>query len=188
MPDTIETVENALECILVVDDDVLVRMVIAGYLRECGFRVIEAAGAHEAMVVLEQAEVHVDVVFSDVEMPEMDGFALTPWIRQRRPELPVILAGTPARAMDAAADLCKSGPPLAKPYEPQLVLERIRRLMADRERKRRTPARSSLVPTISATPASELPPLICTATPGLGRAADSVLPTSQEVLRYLWVS
>jgi len=157
MPDTIETVENRLECILVVDDDVLVRMVIAGYLRECGFKVIEAVGAHEAMIVLEQAEVHVDVVFSDVEMPDMDGFALTKWIREHRPEVAVILAGTPARAIDAAADLCRSGPDLAKPYEPQLVLERIRRLIADRERRGRTPARASLVPTIPASPASALP-------------------------------
>ena len=117
MPDTGEMVENRLECILVVDDDVLVRMVIAGYLRECGFKVIEAVDADEAITVLEQPGVHVDVVFSDVEMPGMDGFALTKWIRGARPDIAVILAGTPARAIDAAADLCKSGPDLAKPYE-----------------------------------------------------------------------
>ena len=159
MPDTTETVETRLECILVVDDDVLVRMVIAGYLRECGFKVIEAVDAEEAMVVLEQPEVHVDVVFSDVEMPGMDGFALTKWIRSQRPEVPVILAGTPARAMDAAADLCKSGPDLAKPYEPQLVLERIRRLIADRDRRRRSVTRSSAAPSIPPAAAPEMPPL-----------------------------
>jgi DNA-binding NtrC family response regulator len=158
MPGTVETADNRLECILVVDDDVLVRMVIAGYLRECGFKVIEAVDADEAMIVLDQAEVHVDVVFSDVEMPGVDGFALTKWIRAHRPEIAVILAGTPARAMDAAADLCKSGPDLAKPYEPQLVLERIRRLLADRERKRKTVTGASIVPSIPPTAAPERPP------------------------------
>jgi CheY-like chemotaxis protein len=119
------------ETVLVVDDEVLVRMVIGAYLRDCGYRVIEAASADEAMLVIEQdKEGVVSVVLTDVEMPgERDGFALAQWIRQRRPGCEVILAGTPARAADAAGDLCEQGPMLSKPYEPQVVLDRIRRLL-----------------------------------------------------------
>jgi two-component system, response regulator PdtaR len=60
--------------VLVVEDEVLVRMVIADYLRDCGFRVLEASTADEAMRVLGTNE-RVDIVFSDVQMPgSLDGF------------------------------------------------------------------------------------------------------------------
>lgn len=118
------------EMILVVEDEVLIRMVISEYLRECGFKVIEAANADEAIIILEQANLKIDIVFSDIEMPgSMDGFGLSRWLRHNKPELKVILAGTVARAANAAADLCDEGPTLAKPYEPKAVVDRIRRLL-----------------------------------------------------------
>jgi DNA-binding NtrC family response regulator len=120
------------ETVLVVDDEVLVRMVIAAYLRDCGYRVIEAADAKEAMLALEQDEAGaVGVVLSAVALAgEGDGFALAQWIRRHRPACEVVLAGTTTRAADAAGELCDQGPTLARPYEPQLVLDRIRRLLA----------------------------------------------------------
>jgi CheY-like chemotaxis protein len=123
---------QAVQTILVVEDEVFVRMVISDYLRSCGYRVIEAASADEAVTVLEHREISIDVVFSDVEMPgRMDGFELAKWVRAHRPMIDVILAGNAPRAADAAADLCESGP-LPKPYEPQLAVDRIRRLIAMR--------------------------------------------------------
>jgi CheY-like chemotaxis protein len=151
MPETTETAVKRPETLLVVEDNVLVRMVIAAYLRDCGFRVIEAVSADEAITVLEQGEVLVDIVFSDVEMPgTIDGFGLNRWVREHRPEVPVILAGTPARASEAAADLCRSGPDLAKPYEPQLVLDRIRRLLAERGPARGRTSRTLMGPALAA--------------------------------------
>jgi CheY-like chemotaxis protein len=123
---------SARETILVVDDEVLVRMVISAYLRDCGYKVIEATNADEALTVLQHLAVKVDVVFSDIEMPgSMDGFALSTWIRANRPGLDVVLAGTVKRAVNAAEELCEEGA-LPKPYEPQAVLSRIRKLMARR--------------------------------------------------------
>ena len=126
------------QTVLVVEDEVLIRMLIAGYLRDCGFKVIEAANADEALQVLQEAEVAIDVVFSDVEMPgSLDGFGVAQWVRRNRPGVEVILAGSPSRAANAAADLCNSGPGslLDKPYEPQTVLDEIRRLLAARDRR-----------------------------------------------------
>jgi CheY-like chemotaxis protein len=120
------------ETVLVVEDEVLIRLVIAEYLRDCGYKVIEAANADEAVLVLQQTERRIDVVFSDVEMPgSMDGFGLAQWVRANRPDIEVILAGSVARAVDAAADLCAGGS-VPKPYEPQTVHDRIRRLLAGR--------------------------------------------------------
>ena len=131
-----ETSTGAAEAVLVVDDEVLVRMVIATYLRDCGYRVIEAASPDEARLVIEHDdEGAISIVLSGVAMPAQgDGFELAQWIRQRRPDLEVVLAGTPARAADAAGDICQRGPMLAKPYEPQVVLDRIRWLLSRRPR------------------------------------------------------
>lgn len=126
----------AQQTILVVDDEILVRMVVADYLRECGYKVIEAASADEALLILHRTEIAIDIVFSDVEMPgSMDGFALSSWLRQNRPELDIILTGTLPRVANSAAALCDEGP-IPKPYAPQSVVERIRRLIAVRDTRR----------------------------------------------------
>jgi len=66
------------ETVLVVDDEVLIRMVISEYLRDCGYKVIEAANADEAILLLQQEELTIDVVFTDIEMPgSMDGWGLS---------------------------------------------------------------------------------------------------------------
>ncbi|HVL72467.1 MAG TPA: response regulator [Beijerinckiaceae bacterium] len=120
--------------VLVVEDEVLVRLVIAEYLRLCGYRVLEAANADEAVLVLKHPDFGIGVVFTDVDMPgSMDGFGLARWVRRHRPGLAVVLAGTLARAAEAAGELCQEGPAMAKPYEPQAVADRIRRLLATQD-------------------------------------------------------
>jgi len=119
--------------ILVVEDEVLIRLVIAQYLRDCGYRVIEAVHADEALLVLRKSELEIDVVFTDVEMPgSMDGFALSQWVRSNRPGVDVILAGSVGRAVQAASELCDESNHVPKPYDAKGVHDRIRRLLASR--------------------------------------------------------
>jgi CheY-like chemotaxis protein len=55
MNSPLDTSEPArVETVLVLDDDVLVRMPICQYLRDCGYRVLEAASADEATVILQK--------------------------------------------------------------------------------------------------------------------------------------
>jgi DNA-binding NtrC family response regulator len=123
---------TAQETVLVVEDDVLIRMPIAQYLRDCGYKVIEAVNADEAMTVLLHQETVVDIVFSAIDMSgSTDGFGLSQWVREHRPGLGVILTGTVPRAVNAAKQLCDDGP-IPKPYEPRAVLDQIRRLLAAR--------------------------------------------------------
>jgi CheY-like chemotaxis protein len=122
---------------LVVEDEILIRMVISDYLRGCGYRMIEATNADEAMVILQHAEIEVDVLFSVVDMPgSMNGFQLSKWLRANRPGVDVILTGSVPRAADAAAELCDSGP-LPKPYQPQIAVDRVKQLMALRSARTR---------------------------------------------------
>jgi DNA-binding NtrC family response regulator len=138
MSDSNIEVVKSTETILVVEDEVLIRLVIAQYLRDCGYRVIEAAHAEEALLVLRKSELDIDVVFTDVEMPgSMDGFALSQWVRSNRPGMEVILAGSVGRAVQAASDLCDQQNHVPKPYDPQNVHERIRRLLASRGPRKR---------------------------------------------------
>jgi DNA-binding NtrC family response regulator len=117
---------------ILVVEEVLVRLALADYLRDCGYKVVEAADAEEAVQVLKQSPLPVDVLFSAVELSgAMDGFGLSQWTRANRPGLEVILAGSVPRAVNAAAELCEEGP-VPRPYEPQTVHDRIRRLLAGR--------------------------------------------------------
>lgn len=116
--------------ILLVEDEVLVRLAISDYLQECGFKVYEAGTAAEAIEILESNEAAIDLVFSDVRMPgEMDGFGLATWIRAHRPGLPVILTSADGKKCEAAKELCENEPFLAKPYDVKLVVVRIRSLI-----------------------------------------------------------
>ena len=122
--------------VLVVEDDILVRMPIAAYLRHCGYRVIEAAGKTEALTVLQQVDLTIDVVLADVELESgTGGFAVAKWTRENRPYTNIILAGTPRRAAEQAGELCAKGPHLKKPYDHLIVETEIRKLLAARQKQ-----------------------------------------------------
>jgi DNA-binding response OmpR family regulator len=70
--------------VLVVDADILVRHPLAEYLRECGYRVFQAASTDEARTLLTQRRRRfvIDVVLADVNAPGAENaFALAAWIR-----------------------------------------------------------------------------------------------------------
>jgi CheY-like chemotaxis protein len=112
--DTADSAKPAV--VVVVEDEILLRLAISEYLRDCGYRVIEAASADEAVLVLTKSELEVDVLFSDIELPgAMDGFALAHWTRANRPGLEVILTGSVPHAVNAATNLCEEEGPVPKP-------------------------------------------------------------------------
>ncbi len=86
-----ETGIRARPTILVVEDEVLVRIAAAEYLRAAGYTVMEAADADEAIRLMTAAP-SIDLVFSDVHMPgAMDGYGLRAWILRERPRVKVLL-------------------------------------------------------------------------------------------------
>lgn len=124
-----ESAVDPAETILVVDDEVLIRMVIAEHLRDCGYRVIEAGDGDEAIDVL-QADDRIDIVFSDVQMPNCTGFELARWVRRERPGVEVILTSGGVKAAEVAHELCENGPLLTKPYMLAEAVSRIKALLA----------------------------------------------------------
>lgn len=123
--------------LLVIDGDVLVRHVISDYLRTCGYVVIEAASTDEAAVVLDDPTLQVDAALCDADAPgNQSAFQLRAWALQRRPNVQLILAGSVAAAAHKAAQLCEEGPHLRRPYDPQSVVEYIKRIIGSRTAER----------------------------------------------------
>lgn len=105
---------SAPPLVMIVDDEVLIRLVAADVLLDAGFRVVEAASADEAAALL-AAGAPVDLVVTDVRMPGvMDGLALVAHLKRLDPPLPVIVTSGhmgPHELLAAGADRW-----LPKPY------------------------------------------------------------------------
>jgi CheY-like chemotaxis protein len=97
--------------VLLVEDEPLVRMLLAEELRAAGLTVVEAASARDALSFLGVDSV--DVVVTDIQMPGgMDGLELAEEIRQKHPAVPIVLtSGNPP-----PVNLNVVGPFLMKPY------------------------------------------------------------------------
>ena len=113
--------DDAKGRVLVVDDDAAVGVVLVGLLRQAGHEAEHVTSAGEAIARVASAPV--DVVLTDLRMPGMDGMALLGAVKDRAPEVPVIMLtahGTVERAVEAmkkgAADF------LAKPFDREEVL------------------------------------------------------------------
>lgn len=119
--------------VLIVDGDIVSRHVIADYLRDCAYSVVEAANTDEAWVALGEPTLTIDVILCDVSaLGSRSGCELASWVRINRRELEVRLAGGAEMAAQTAAELCESGPHLSRPYDPDAVVDYIKRLRASR--------------------------------------------------------
>ncbi len=112
--------------ILIVEDEVLVRLDIASYLRSRDFTVLEAGTAQEAIELL-NADPNIDLVFSDVSMPgNLNGIELARWIRASKSRVRVLLTSGTADNIQIAS---RENVVVEKPYHPSDVEMNIRRLL-----------------------------------------------------------
>jgi CheY-like chemotaxis protein len=108
--------------VLVVEDEPLVRFMVAEELRDSGMRVIEAGTGDEALERL-RAGNPVDFVFADIELPgSMNGLELARRVQADFPNLEFLMTSGRAPAHDAAS----RRPFIPKPYDVAEVIDRIR--------------------------------------------------------------
>lgn len=113
--------------VLVVEDDRLVRELIAEVLEAEGYRVLATAEA-EAALALVVAE-GIDLLFTDIDLPgRLDGIALARAARARRPSLPVLYASGGRRGL-GTRDAVAGSAFLPKPYRPTEVCRLVDRLL-----------------------------------------------------------
>ncbi|RQD69467.1 MAG: DNA-binding response regulator [Tindallia sp. MSAO_Bac2] len=75
--------------ILVVEDDKNLQKLMEAVLKQNGYQVLSAANGEEALGMLDQH--HVDLMISDIMMPEMDGYELTDSLRKADYQLPILM-------------------------------------------------------------------------------------------------
>ncbi|MGE3708725.1 MAG: PAS domain S-box protein [Hyphomicrobiaceae bacterium] len=102
--------------ILVVEDNQDVRLFAVDLLKALGHRTVTAANGPSAVAIME-ADHGIDLVFSDVVMPGgMSGFDLARWLKQHRPQIPILLASGFAPQDDPGYEPAVDAVILKKPY------------------------------------------------------------------------
>jgi CheY-like chemotaxis protein len=117
------------EAVLVVEDDEAVRRMSTEALRELGYRVLEADGAVAALRILD-AEPDVQLLFTDIVMPEVNGRRLADEALRRRPDLKVLFTTGYTRnavvhngVLDAGVNL------IGKPYSLEQLATKVREVL-----------------------------------------------------------
>ena len=100
--------------VLVVEDDADTRESLTALGLGCS--VLSASCGSEALEIID-SKVRVDLVFSDIIMPSMDGLTLLHEVRKRRVQVPIVLATGMTTVLDAATE--RGAIALVKPYTPR---------------------------------------------------------------------
>jgi two-component system, response regulator PdtaR len=120
-------VENAEpKVILIVEDEILIRLGLADDLIRAGFRVFQASDADEALLILQTSEA-VDLLLTDVWMPgSMNGLQLAAVARSMRPQLKIAILSGHALVPPPEADVL-----FGKPYLTDRLIDSIQKLLGD---------------------------------------------------------
>ena len=122
--------------VLVVDDENLVREMLAQTLENAGFTVLLAADGTEALALLTAGEV-VDVLVTDLSMPGIDGLAVIRTAQERHPDLPAVLltgyAAEDSAVIAIGGAITGAFSLLRKPIRAHDLVDRIQTLLAARE-------------------------------------------------------
>lgn len=115
--------------ILIVDDSVVTRTIVSKFLKNFGYKTIEASSGIEALEVIKKSSP--DAVICDVEMPGIDGFEVTKRIKEQKPKIPVILFSTLtheqlAKGLEVGADAY-----ISKDEPPERLLRLIEKLIRE---------------------------------------------------------
>ncbi|MDE3223593.1 MAG: response regulator, partial [Acidobacteriota bacterium] len=112
--------------VLVVDDEEAILMLLQEVMRAEGFSFILARNGTEALDLVIERDEEVDLVITDLNMPKMDGLELVAILRERRPDLSVIVMSGLATDATTAGRLEKSGAKfLAKPFTVSQLLNAV---------------------------------------------------------------
>ena len=118
------------ETILLVEDEKAYRNLVREILQDCGYRVLEASGAFQALSILERHLQPIDLLLTDVVMPRLSGRKLVERLESWHPEAKVILMSGYDDDRNALRGLRDSGVPyLSKPFTAQTLATRVREVL-----------------------------------------------------------
>jgi DNA-binding response OmpR family regulator len=116
-------------CILLVEDEPLIREIIAESLEEAGYEVIQASTGDEAISLINDESVTITALVTDFHMPgKADGADVAFCIRERWPEMPVVIASGRPDVMKVSWQEERGYRLLRKPYGPRQLLGLLKEL------------------------------------------------------------
>jgi DNA-binding NtrC family response regulator len=117
--------------ILIVDDEEAIREVVSTLLEALGYECASVSNGRLAVKFLQQHPV--DLVLSDMMMPEMDGQSLVDWLRRAEPDIPAIMV-TAVHDLSTALDAIRKGAYdyILKPFEKDQLYMSVRRALEHR--------------------------------------------------------
>ncbi len=129
--DEFKSLPQGTETILLVEDEVSVRDLTARTLRKQGYTVLEAANGEEALrIVREQAETEIDLLLSDVVMPQMGGKELVDRLTILRSNIKILLtSGYVDDTIINDSVLEANMPFLQKPFSPAVLVRKVREVL-----------------------------------------------------------
>ena len=123
--------QSASNLVILVDNQPLIRTLIAELLRDAEFAVIESENACEALRVLDLLSPSIDVLFTDLHMPgEMNGLGLIRHVHKTWPWISLLLGS--GELQPAEIDMPPVTRFLAKPYVPARMIAQVRELAVAR--------------------------------------------------------
>jgi signal transduction histidine kinase/CheY-like chemotaxis protein len=127
--------EDALqgtEMILLAEDEEMVRKLAREVLEMYGYKVLEAANGGAALLICERHEEPIDLLITDVIMPEMGGRELATRLSQIRPEMKVLyMSGYTDDAIVHRGVLDEDANFIQKPFSPQTLASKVREVLGD---------------------------------------------------------
>jgi len=122
------TMAGGTETVLVVDDEEDIRKLVRDVLTPLGYRVLDAASGDDALRIIEDGSVPIDLMLTDIVMPRMTGIQLAEKARAVRPSLRAIfMSGYAEDIVYMGTDDRDTRPPLlSKPLLPHAISERVR--------------------------------------------------------------
>jgi DNA-binding response OmpR family regulator len=123
--------EIGVKTILIVDDEPMVRSLVAISLRDHNYRTLEAQSGEEGKAILEQGT-RIDALVTDVKMPGMNGFELSRHARSMIPGLPILLMSGFIHSNESVSDLFRNGTVhfLPKPFSLDQIKLHLKWLLA----------------------------------------------------------
>ena len=124
-------VTGGVETILLVEDEPVLRELAKCILQDYGYQILEACTSVEAIAVYEQYKGKIDLLFTDLVMPErMSGRELAQHLKERQPNLQILCtSGYSAEAMGLGLEMNEEFHFLQKPYPPQVLLRMVRTIL-----------------------------------------------------------
>jgi two-component system cell cycle sensor histidine kinase/response regulator CckA len=121
---------SGTEKILIVEDETDVSFFLETMLQSHGYDVFVAADFEQALKIFEQHRDDIQLVFSDIGLPKVDGIALCEKLRALKPGIPLVLAsGYPTKEFKARINELEAQAFLSKPYSAQDILQTVRKTL-----------------------------------------------------------